>query len=928
MTNTVALSLVILQILTKIIDVESLTTVLQANRLKSTGIISCHGHRGRKLAMTREEDKTSAPLPLVGRDDGEDGHGEKKHMVSEENVSKDLASEANAESPSFLSQISWPNLIIGSLLGTFITIVSLFGPFVSDAIFNDENYDQLSPKYTQSSVEAIAKPVELFEDILMDLQAGYVDEVEPNKLFETATSAMLKSLDPYTEFENMASAKAMQESVSGKYGGVGMVISATKDKANPSATTALKREDIPLKDSPENSPPPPPLGEEGRKELNNGGVDNRRDTGSSSVIDSETSANGDAFKGIIVVDAFEGYAYDAGIRAGDRLLSIGGVDLTGKSVEEVRDMLRGDPDTDVEVTFQRDGLDSTSSPSNVQKATIKRQSVHISDVRLATFLGDPNEGIGYIGLSGFNAGAGRDFRSAFLMLRYSAPQGLKGLVLDLRGNPGGLLDAAVEIASYLVPSKSDIVTAKSKSGPEITYRSTIDPIRPEGMKLAVLVNGASASASEIVAGAIQDLDAGVIVGPTRTYGKGLVQKIVPLPYSSALKFTIAKYYTPSGRCIQAVKYSGGRSDVLASAATSTKDGTSLPTSSPSSPSSPSSLSSAFPSPSSTLSLPKIDSIQGNEMKMKMNKNKDTGKSDSTKSTTTRIIETDKQKRESELAEESARSGDGARFVAEDDRKTFLTKGGRIVRDGGGIEPDVQVPPLKTSPSATIFTSQGVYYDFVSDFFKHNTKLRPLLADVSKLEHDEREKDFRFASVKDASPVLRQFLVLPEVADLISQQDSKLNAAVNDDAYWGGKRNHISSNTLFSKFNAYAQKRIRENQIDIDGPVKAQITQLEIALTESGLDSATSKVEELRRGIKDSISKDMVASKDLIVEDLEIGILSRELPDRLLMYKAVSKDPQVAAAKALLVDTPKKTNEKIDENKTPSLDDLMFIVANK
>jgi carboxyl-terminal processing protease len=104
----------------------------------------------------------------------------------------------------------------------------------------------------------------------------------------------------------------------------------------------------------------------------------------------------------------------------------------------------------------------------------------MSDVRLATFLGDPQDGIGYINLGGFNSGAGRDFRQAFLMLRYSAPDDLKGLVLDLRGNPGGLLDAAVEISSYLVPAKSEIVSSKSRSGPEVVYKSTIEPIRPVG----------------------------------------------------------------------------------------------------------------------------------------------------------------------------------------------------------------------------------------------------------------------------------------------------------------------------------------------------------------------------------------------------------------------------------------------------------------
>ena len=158
------------------------------------------------------------------------------------------------------------------------------------------------------------------------------------------------------------------------------------------------------------------------------------------------------------------------------------------------------------------------------------------------------------------------------------------------------------------------------------------------MKLAVLVNGASASASEIVAGAVQDLDAGVIIGPSGTYGKGLVQKIVPLPYDTALKYTIAKYYTPSGRCIQSIKYNGGRD-------------TTTTTSSSSSSSSSSSL-------DDSLDIKKYD-------------NDDEGQS-----------------------------------VPENERKTFYTKKGRPVRDGGGVEPDILVDKMKNSPSEGLYSSSS------------------------------------------------------------------------------------------------------------------------------------------------------------------------------------------------------------------------------
>ena len=240
-------------------------------------------------------------------------------------------------------------------------------------------------------------------------------------------------------------------------------------------------------------------------------------------------------KGVVVVDAFEGYAYDNNIRVGDRILAIDGKDTTHMSVDEVRNLLRGEPGTDISITLERDQYTPTTTPyltsstatpttpttssgssgtpgKVVKTVNVQRQQVKMSDVRLATYLGPVKDGIGYISLAGFNADASRDFASAFLMLRYSAPFGLNGLILDLRGNPGGLLDAAVDIASYLVPADSNIVSAKAKNDPEVIFKSTLEPIRPAGMKLAVLVNGGSASASEIVSGAIQDLDAGVILG--------------------------------------------------------------------------------------------------------------------------------------------------------------------------------------------------------------------------------------------------------------------------------------------------------------------------------------------------------------------------------------------------------------------------------
>ena len=285
--------------------------------------------------------------------------------------------------------------------------------------------------------------------------------------------------------------------------------------------------------------------------INNNNIDNNNNKPSNSdkqKKDDNIRLSSLYNKGVVVVDAFEGYAYDNNIRVGDRILAIDGKDTTHMSVDEVRNLLRGEPGTDISITLERDQYtptttpyltsttttststtsSSTGTPGKVIKTVnVQRQQVKMSDVRLATYLGPVKDGIGYISLAGFNADASRDFASAFLMLRYSAPFGLNGLILDLRGNPGGLLDAAVDIASYLVPADSNIVSAKAKNDPEVVFKSTLEPIRPAGMKLAVLVNGGSASASEIVSGAIQDLDAGVILG------MGYIVYLIHVIYMSA-----------------------------------------------------------------------------------------------------------------------------------------------------------------------------------------------------------------------------------------------------------------------------------------------------------------------------------------------------------------------------------------------------------
>jgi carboxyl-terminal processing protease len=219
---------------------------------------------------------------------------------------------------------------------------------------------------------------------------------------------------------------------------------------------------------------------------------------------------------------------------------------------DVRTLLRGEPGTTVEVTVEREG-----APAPIV-FTLTREQVELANVSYRGFVGEASAegGFGYVKLERFTREAGSEVRDAIRALQDEQP--LRGLVLDLRDNPGGLLDAAVDVTELFVPQGSVVVSTRGRlPDTERTYRSDRAPLVPD-LPLIVLVNGYSASASEIVAGAVQDLDRGVVMGTT-TYGKGLVQVVRSLPHNTSLKMTTAKYYTPSGRSIQSIDYSAGES---------------------------------------------------------------------------------------------------------------------------------------------------------------------------------------------------------------------------------------------------------------------------------------------------------------------------------------------------------------------------------
>ena len=246
---------------------------------------------------------------------------------------------------------------------------------------------------------------------------------------------------------------------------------------------------------------------------------------------------------IIVIAPMDGYsAQKQGIRAGDKIIEIDGKKIFNTNPDSVRSLVRGEPGTEVKMKIEREG---EKQPLDF---VLVREEIQVNNV---TYSGYLDNGVGYIRLERFSRRAGDEVRQAFRELK--AKGDLRGVILDLRNNPGGLLEAAVDIVSKFNPKGSTIVTTRGRrSEDERVYSVTEDPIAGD-IPLAVLVNKNSASASEIVAGAIQDLDRGIIVG-TRSFGKGLVQTITQLGYNSSLKITTARYYTPSGRSIQEIDY--------------------------------------------------------------------------------------------------------------------------------------------------------------------------------------------------------------------------------------------------------------------------------------------------------------------------------------------------------------------------------------
>ena len=333
----------------------------------------------------------------------------------------------------------------------------------------------LSAQKRENPNSAISRNLELFNDIYKQLDLFYVDSLNADTVIGWGIRAMLRQVDPFTDYYPDDD-EDLRQMATGKYAGIGSVIRFHK--------------------------------KEGRA---------------------------------VISEPYEGTPSQlAGVRAGDVILSIDGKDVEGMPTAKVSSMLRGEAGTTFELKVRRG--------SEEKSFLITRQMIQLPQVPYSGLLADGQTG--YIYLTGFTEGACREVREALDDLRR---QGASRLIFDLRGNPGGAVNEAVDIAGLFLPKGKKVVYTKGKM--TRTNREYYTPAEPidSVMPIAVLVDGGSASASEIVAGALQDFDRAVILG-TRTYGKGLVQMIREVPYNGSLKLTTSRYYIPSGRCIQAYDY--------------------------------------------------------------------------------------------------------------------------------------------------------------------------------------------------------------------------------------------------------------------------------------------------------------------------------------------------------------------------------------
>ncbi len=438
----------------------------------------------------------------------------------------------------------------------------------------------------------LTKNLDIYISLLRELNAFYVDEIDPEKLVHKSIEGMLSTLDPYTSFYPEEETGDLDFMTTGKYGGFGSLIRKSGDY-------------------------------------------------------------------IQVTNVYKGFPADkGGIRAGDLMISIDGQSLKDVTSDKASDMLKGEPGTEAEIIIRRNGEEFTKR--------LKRERISISAV---PYYGMVDDNTGYIRFTNFTQNCIAEVREALIDLKDK--QGAEDLILDLRSNPGGLVNEAVEIVNLFVRPGQEVVSTRGRARQyDAVFRTNRTPVAPD-MPVVVLINRASASASEIVAGALQDLDRGIIVGE-RSYGKGLVQVARPLSYKAQVKITTAKYYIPSGRCIQAVDFSNPNED------------------------------------GSVGTIP--DSLI----------------------------------------------------------KTFKTRNGRLVKDGGGIIPDVTVPSDMLNRFTSELYVQNMIFDFATEYYW--SQPQPTVPDSLKLKASDMERFAAFLTERKFTYRTDSEALLDELAKAAREEE--------------------------------------------------------------------------------------------------------------------------------------------------------------
>jgi carboxyl-terminal processing protease len=503
----------------------------------------------------------------------------------------------------------------------------------------------------------IAKNIDIFASLFKEVNAYYVDEVNPNRVMKKGIDAMLESLDPYTNYIPEDEIEDFRTMTTGQYGGIGAVIGKRNDKP-------------------------------------------------------------------IILMPYEGFpAHKSGLMIGDEIVSVDGIEVTNKATSDISKLLKGQSNTQVKVVVKRLG-----APEKFE-VVLTREKIKIDNV---PYYGMVNDNTGYIKLSDFTSNASKEVKKALIELK---EKGAKNMILDLRDNPGGLLSEAINISNLFIPKDREIVRTKGKIAEwNKIYNALNAPVDTE-IPLVVLTSNRSASASEIVSGVIQDYDRGVLIGE-RTYGKGLVQATRPLTYNSQLKITTAKYYTPSGRCIQAIDYSHRNED------------------------------------GSVGKIP--DSL----------------------------------------------------------RVAFKTKNGRVVYDGGGITPDIEVEDRVIAPITSSLISKGLLFDYAGTYVLKHKKIKSAKEfELSDAEYQDfvkwlADKEYDYSTkVENTLEDLVNYSKKEKYYDAIKPQVESLKAQIShnkekDLLTFKDEIREYLEEEIVSRY--YLQKGMVEASFDDDEDVMAAI----------------------------------------------------------------------------------------------------------